>query len=70
MANASNRPVELERLIGSLVGANAKRKETWKYKSNGFRCAECSAKITRDEYRESVHCNACLDQMDKGESNG
>ena len=33
-------------------------------RSRGFRCAECDAKLTRDQYRESVHCNPCLEQMD------
>ena len=33
-------------------------------RSRGFRCAECDAKLTRDQYRESVHCNSCLEQMD------
>ena len=60
------RPAKLERIIGSLVGVGAKREETWKYKSNGFRCAECGTRITRDQHRESVHCSACLEEMDRG----
>ncbi len=61
-----DRPAKLERVIGSLVRVSKRREDTWKYRSNGFRCAECDTRITRDQYRESVHCSACLHEMDKG----
>jgi uncharacterized CHY-type Zn-finger protein len=58
MRNAIN---PLDEILNEMLG-KAKKKRV---RSRGFRCAECDAKLTRDQYRESVHCNPCLEQEDR-----
>jgi uncharacterized CHY-type Zn-finger protein len=50
----------LDAMLNEMLG----KPKTKRVRSRGFSCAECNAKLTRDQYRESVHCNPCLEQMD------
>jgi|APGre2960657404_1045060.scaffolds.fasta_scaffold187030_3 uncharacterized CHY-type Zn-finger protein len=50
----------LDEMLNEMLGKPKQKR----VRSRGFRCAECDAKLTRDQYRESVHCNPCLEQMD------
>jgi uncharacterized CHY-type Zn-finger protein len=51
----------LDAMLNEMLGKPHQKR----VRSRGFRCAECDAKLTRDQYRESVHCNSCLDEMDR-----
>ena len=55
---SANNP--LDTMLNEMFGKPKQKR----VRSRGFRCAECDAKLTRDQYRESVHCNPCLEQMD------
>jgi uncharacterized CHY-type Zn-finger protein len=51
----------VDAMLNELFG----KPKTKRVQSRGFSCAECNAKLTRDQYRESVHCNPCLEQEDR-----
>lgn len=51
----------LDAMLNEMLGKPQQKR----VRSRGLRCAECDAKLTRDQYRESVHCNTCLEQEDR-----
>ena len=51
--------MELDRMINDLLGGSRRPRGG----SRKLTCAECGEKITRAQYRESVHCEPCNDMF-------